>query len=141
MRGARRPFCRAMDTNRWIVAMGATAILGGCATQTAVVKTAAPAPQPAPVKETSAAALVDHAGDSVETAVEVPADAPDEGVPFQNNWIFDRFGPFRRLGGGTGSAAGRRYDVVDIELKNGEKHKVFFDITNNLNNWKPPVQP
>ena len=136
MSGARRPFCRGMDTKAWMVTIAATATLGGCATQPAV-KT--PAPQPAPVKETSAAALVDHAGDSIETAVEVPADAPDEGFHFQNEWIYDHFGTFRRLGGGTGNAAGRRYDIVDIELKNGEKHKVFFDITNNWNNWKPPA--
>jgi hypothetical protein len=121
-----------MDTKRWMVAIGATAILGGCATQPA------PAPQPAPVKETSAAALVDHAGDSIETAVEVPADAPDEGFRFENDWIYDHFGTFRRQGGGTGNAAGRRYDVVDIELKNGEKHKVFFDITENWKRWTPP---
>src|SRR4051794_7322759 len=38
---------------------------------------------------TSAAALADHEGDSPETAVTVPANAPNEGIDFQNNWIYD----------------------------------------------------
>jgi hypothetical protein len=135
MSGARLPFCRGMDTKRWMVAVAATAVLGGCATP--VPKPVVVTPAPAPVA-TPASALVDHAGDSIETAVEVPADAPDEGIRFQNNWMYDHFGTFRRLGGGTGNAAGRRYDVIDIELKNGEKHKVFFDITENWNRWTPP---
>ncbi|HEY2093434.1 MAG TPA: hypothetical protein VGJ81_16275 [Thermoanaerobaculia bacterium] len=124
-----------MDTKRWMVAVAATAVLGGCATTQPSTKT--PTVAPAPV-ETPASALVDHAGDSIETAIAVPADAPEEGFRFQNDWIYDHFGTFRRLGGGTGNAAGRRYDVVDIELKNGEKHKVFFDITENWNRWTPP---
>ena len=42
---------------------------------------AATAPTPPPAKkEVSAAALVDHSGDSVETAVAVPKDAPNEGI-------------------------------------------------------------
>ena len=57
---------------------------------------AAPAPAPAPQREISAADLVDHAGDSPETAVRVPPDSPNEGVDFQNRWIFQHFGRFRR---------------------------------------------
>ena len=103
---------------------------------------AAPAKQPAPQaqpvqKATPAAALADRAGDSVETAVAVPTNAPNEGIDFENNWIYDRFGKFRRRGGGTGTVNGRRYDVVEIELWGGEQKKVFFDITENWKNWKP----
>jgi hypothetical protein len=86
----------------------------------------APAPQP-----TQASELVDHSGDSVETAIAVPADAPDGGVEFENQWIFDRYGRFRRNGGGTGTLEGRRYNVVKIELPSGEKKAVYFDITEN----------
>src|SRR4051794_30667532 len=73
----------------------------------------APKPQPAPATAPitappplakSADALVDHTGDSPETAVMVPADAPNEGIDFQNNWIFDRYGRFRRAGGGIAHA-------------------------------------
>src|SRR5947209_19218813 len=67
----------------------------------------APKPQPAPVAApvaaaapkpvaVSAEALVDHIGDSPETAVVVPTNAPNEGIDFQNNWIYDRYGRFRR---------------------------------------------
>lgn len=96
------------------------------------------APTPPPPKEVPAASLEDRAGDSVETAVDVPADAPGGGVPFENDWIFDRFGRFRRMGGGTGSANGRRYDVVKIELPNGDTKSVYFDITENWKRWSPP---
>jgi hypothetical protein len=87
--------------------------------------------QPTEPAAVSAEALVDHSGDSLMTAIAVPADAPDAGVDFQNNWIFDRYGRFRRTGGGTGSSEGRRYNVVKIELTNGERKTIYFDITEN----------
>jgi hypothetical protein len=114
----------------------------------------APKPQPAPVAApvaaapvaaalkpaaVSAEALVDHTGDSPETAVTVPTDAPNEGIDFQNRWIFDRFGRFRRTGGGIAhageSSASRRYEVVKIELPDHSKHTVYFDITENEKTW------
>lgn len=112
-------------------------LLAACTTQQTAppAATTTTAPPPAPV---SAEALVDHTGDSTGTAVAVPADAPNGGVDFENNWIYDRYGRFRRLGGGTGSLEGRRYNVVDIELANGEKKKVYFDITDLWAKWEPP---
>jgi hypothetical protein len=101
-----------------------------------VAPVAATAPKPAAV---SAEALVDHTGDSPETAVVVPADAPNEGIDFQNRWIFDRFGRFRRTAGGIAHAgegsASRRYEVVKIELPDQSKHTVYFDITENEKTW------
>jgi hypothetical protein len=91
-----------------------------------------------PASVTPAASLVDHLGDSTVTAVAVPADAPDEGVPFENNWIFDRFGRFRKIGGGTGQQEGRRYDVIKFELPDHSEHTVYFDITENWARWTPP---
>jgi hypothetical protein len=106
-----------------------------------------PRPEPAPVPAqskpvtvpapVSAEEMVDHAGDSLETAISVPEDAPNGGFDFENNWIFDQYGRFRRQGGGTGSAAGRRYNVVKIELANGDLKTVYFDITENWNRWSP----
>jgi lipoprotein-anchoring transpeptidase ErfK/SrfK len=110
-------------------------------------------PQPSPAASrpaspvaTPAAALVDHTGDSPETAVSVPADAPNEGIDFQNNWIYDRYGKFRRSGGGiahAGEGAGlRRYEVVKIELPDHSERTVYFDITENEKTWKSsPPQP
>src|SRR6476469_1171524 len=68
-----------------------------------------PAPPPVPAAPAlSASDLRDHEGDSPETAVAVPADAPDDGVRFENEWIFGRVGRFRRLSQGTGVLTGRR---------------------------------
>jgi hypothetical protein len=93
----------------------------------------------APPAAVSASALVDHTGDSPETAVTVPADAPNEGIDFQNNWIFDRYGRFRRQGGGIAHAgeasALRRYEVVKIELADHSERTVYFDITENEKTW------
>jgi hypothetical protein len=116
-------------------------MLAGCAANPpAATAPPPPAPSTAPAP-TPAAALVDHLGDSPETAVEVPADAPNEGVDFENNWIYDRFGRFRRLGGGIARAgegpAERRYNVVKFELPDHSEHTVYFDITENWKRWKP----
>ena len=92
---------------------------------------------PPPPKEVPAAALVDRSGDSVETAISIPADAPNGGIDFENDWIFDRYGRFKRDAGGTGTLNGRRYDVIKIELPGGEKKTVYFDITENWNRWSP----
>jgi len=85
----------------------------------------------------NAEALVDHEGNSPQTAVVVPADAPEGGVVFENQWLIERFGKFERRGGGTGVLEGRRYDVIDIVLPGGEKKKIYFDITENWNSWRP----
>jgi hypothetical protein len=106
-----------------------------------------PAARPAPVtpKETPAAALADHEGDSPETAVPVPAESPNEGIDFQNNWIFDRYGRFRRVKGGIAHAgegsATRRYEVVTFEVPDHSEHTVYFDITENEKTWTPSAVP
>jgi hypothetical protein len=104
---------------------------------------AAPAP-PSPIA-TPASALADHEGDSPETAVTVPADAPNEGIDFQNNWIYDRFGRFHRLGGGIAHAgegsAARRYEVVKFEVPDHTQHTVYFDITENEKTWTRTPRP
>lgn len=86
-----------------------------------------------------AADLADHLGDSPETAVTVPANAPNEGIDFQNKWIYDRFGRFRRMKGGIAHAGEegvvRRYEVVTFELPDHSEHTVYFDITDNMKTW------
>ena len=126
-----------MDTKKWMVTIAAAATLAGCATKPAT-PAPTPVPAPSPSSATPATALVDQAGDSVETAVTVPADAPNGGWNFTNDWIFDRIGKFRRTGGGTGSAGTRRYNVVEVETPKGDHYKFYFDITDNWNRWTPP---
>jgi hypothetical protein len=122
-----------------LAAAALACLANACAPKPQPAPVATPAAAPKPVVATSAAALVDHTGDSPETAVVVPADAPNEGIDFQNNWIFDRFGRFRRAGGGIAHAgegsATRRYEVVKIELADHSERTVYFDITENEKNW------
>jgi hypothetical protein len=114
----------------------------------APASTTAAAPAAAPRAAVSAAALADHEGDSPETAVTIPANAPNEGIDFQNNWIFDHFGRFRRIRGGIAHAgegsAMRRYEVVTFEVPDHTEHTVYFDITENEKTWTntpAPQQP
>jgi len=118
----------------------ATLFTAACATKPAPApQSAPPPPLPAP-KAVSAAELQDLAGQSLETAVEVPADAPNDGYDWENEWIYNRYGRFRRTGGGMGNQGGRKYDEVGIELPDHTMRKVYFDITENWKNWKPPVK-
>ena len=119
-----------------ILAIAAAAV--ACAPKPQPIPVTAPVTAPPPAAK-SAAALVDHTGDSPETAVVVPTDAPNEGIDFQNNWIFDRYGRFRRAGGGIAHAgegsAVRRYEVVKVELPDHSERTVYFDITENEKTW------
>lgn len=121
-------------------------LAAACAAQTqqqqpAVRPTAtAPAslPPAATEKVTPAAALVDHAGDSLETAVPVPANAPNDGIDFENNWIYDRYGRFRRMSWGVGHAGTREIKTIKVELPDHSTRTVFFDVTEIWTSWKPP---
>lgn len=110
---------------------------------------AKPVPQTtaAPVAR-SAADIADHTGDSPETAVVVPVDAPNEGIDFQNQWIFKRYGRFMRLKWGiahTGVEGSQRfYKIITVKLPDESQRKVYFDITEQWKNWKseqPAPQP
>jgi hypothetical protein len=98
-------------------------------------------------KETAAADLSDHLGDSTETAVSVPKDAPNDGLDWMNNWTFDRYGRFRiqkrAIAHAGEGAAERRYRITTIEVPDGSTHTIYFDITENWNAWRPstPVTP
>jgi hypothetical protein len=96
----------------------------------------APAPAPAAVAAPApvpAAALQDRYGDSTETSIPVPI-AGDE-VQFENEWMFDRFGRFRRLKFGVAHQGDRHYDVITIELPDHSEHTVYFDITDLWAKW------
>ena len=120
------------------IILAIAAATAACAPKPQPAAVVAPVTAPPPVAK-SAEALVDHTGDSPETAVMVPADAPNEGIDFQNNWIFDRYGRFRRAGGGIAHAgegsAVRRYEVVKVELADHSERTIYFDITENEKNW------
>lgn len=91
---------------------------------------ATPAPAPAPV---AASALQDRYGDSTETAVPVPVKGDE--VEFENNWMYDRFGRFRRLKFAVAHQNDRHYDLITIELPDHSQHTVYFDITDLWATW------
>ena len=91
----------------------------------------APTPAPAPV---AAAVLQDRYGDSTETAVPVPP-VDGEEVKFENEWMYDRFGRFRRLKFAVAHQNDRHYDVITIELPDHSEHTVYFDITELWAKW------
>ena len=128
---------------RVLVSVMIVALLAGC-------RTASPRPgdkTPLPSGPTAATAArelepqpapEDPIGLSVEGAVLVPKEAPDHGIPFENDWIFDRFGKFRRTFGGLAQKDGRHYDLVKVELWSDHSEKtIYFDITENWNAWTP----
>lgn len=78
-------------------------------------------------------------GGSLATAVSVPVDVDD--IDFELAWISRHYGPFRKTFGGTAVHEGRRYEVIRVELPDKSTHEIFFDITENWNNWKPPTPP
>ena len=87
-------------------------------------------PKAPPPSEVAASALADQLGDSLETAVSVPASAAsDEGALFENRWIYDRYGKFRRQFSGIVSDNGRHYDEIRVELFDHTFKTVYFDIT------------
>jgi lipoprotein-anchoring transpeptidase ErfK/SrfK len=136
--------------HRKLILATIAAAAAACATTPKPTPVSAPAstaaaPAVAPPAAIPAAALADHEGDSPETAVTVPANAPNEGIDFQNNWIYDRYGRFRRAGGGIAHAgegsATRRYEVVKIELADHSERTVYFDITENEKTWTNTPAP
>jgi hypothetical protein len=68
-------------------------------------------------------------GSTVDQAVQVLAVDDNEGARLENEWIFGRFGRFRKKFGALASAEGRHFDVIRFELPDGSEHTVYFDIT------------
>lgn len=127
---------------RIALVVGSLGLLASCATRAVgpATTTAGDAAPVADVKPVPAAALVDPIGTTPEASVEVPKMAPGHGVDFENNWIFDRYGKFRRTFGGVAQKDGRRYDVIKVELWSDHSEKtIYFDITENWNAWTPDM--
>ncbi len=68
-------------------------------------------------------------GSSVENAVVIMADTEEEGVRLENEWIFARYGEFRKTGVGLATVEHRKYDSIRVELPDHTEKEIFFDIT------------
>ena len=88
-----------------------------------------PAAVPPPVPTRTAQPAVVGEGEAVDTAVLVPAQSEEQGVAWENDWIWRRYGRFRKKGVGLATLAGRRLDVVTVELPDGSERTIYFDIT------------
>ena len=57
------------------------------------------------------------------------AGSEKEGVLRENEWIYGRYGKFRKTGVGLATVEPRKYDVVRVELADHSEKEIFFDIT------------
>ena len=91
--------------------------------------------QPRPVSASSPAPVAES--ESLEAAVLVPAGSEQDGIAYENRWIYDHHGRFRRWSGGLASLNGRRYDVITVELSDHTERVLYFDITDFYGREKP----
>jgi hypothetical protein len=68
-------------------------------------------------------------GASLEAAIIAPPMTEREGVAWENDWIYDHYGRFRKKSVGLASREGRRYDVITVELADHTEKVIYFDIT------------
>jgi hypothetical protein len=68
-------------------------------------------------------------GSSIEQAVVVMADSEQAGVRRENEWIFARYGKFRKTGVGLATVEQRKFDAIRVELADHSEKEIFFDIT------------
>jgi hypothetical protein len=128
-----------MISKRW-VCLGFLIAAGGCGSSSHAAAPAAPPTaeaQTAPPVSSSPAVVE---GESLEAAVLVPAGNEEEGIAFENEWIYSHYGRFRKRSGGLASLAGRRFDVVKVELSDHTERTLYFDITDFFGREKPKPQ-
>ena len=87
------------------------------------------APPPPATTPTRAASPGIEEGASVEAAVLVPPMTEREGVEWENRWIYDHYGRFRKKKVALASREGRHYDVITVELGDHTEKVLYFDIT------------
>jgi hypothetical protein len=121
-----------MIAKRW-VCLGLVAAAAGC--RSAARPPIAPA-QVSPSASSSSSGPIAE-GESLEAAVLVPADNEEDGIAWENNWIYEHHGRFRRRSGGLASLNGRRYDVLTVELSDHTERVLYFDITDFYGRQKP----
>ena len=125
-----------MIANRW-VGLGLLASAVACRTASGP-QGARSQPLPPVSSSSSPSSLSAPAeGESLEAAVVVPAGNEQDGIAYENKWIYDHHGRFRRRSGGLASLNGRRYDVITVELSDHTERVLYFDITDFFGREKP----
>jgi hypothetical protein len=121
-----------MIAKRW-VCLGLLAAAAGC--RSAARPPIAPVQVPPSASSSSPGPIAE--GESLEAAVLVPADNEEDGIAWENNWIYEHHGRFRRRSGGLASLNGRRYDVLTVELSDRTERVLYFDVTDFYGRQKP----
>ncbi len=57
------------------------------------------------------------------------AGSEKEGVQRENEWVYGRYGKFRKTGVGLATVEQRKFDVIRVELADHSEKEIFFDIT------------
>jgi hypothetical protein len=106
----------------WIVSLAVAAL--SCASPAPPPASQHPAPAPA-----SPAPAVEE-GSTAEAAVLVEAATEPAGIAWENDWIYRHYGRFRKKSVALAGQAGRKLDVITVELADHTEKVLYFDITN-----------
>lgn len=85
--------------------------------------------EPSEPSRPAAAVPAVEEGATVEAAVLVEATTESAGVEWENDWIWRRYGKFRKKKVQLAGRDGRRFDVVTVELADHSEKILYFDIT------------
>jgi len=99
-----------------------------CGSRPAPPPPVSPTPRPIATAAPASSPGIEE-GASLEAAVIVPPMTEKEGIQWENRWIFDHYGKFRKKTVALAGERGRRYDVIAIELADHTEKVLYFDIT------------
>jgi hypothetical protein len=68
-------------------------------------------------------------GNSPATAIPIRAPNEQTGVKAEYHWLAEHFPGYKRGGQALLNQGGRVYDSIEIITTNGERRKLYFDIT------------
>lgn len=94
-------------------------------------KSPAPPPPPAKLPASFLPVTPYSGGDgtSLANAVVIKAGSDAEGVHLENEWIFHKYGRFRKPFAGMVAQNGHHFDVITAEFPDGTRRTIYFDIT------------
>ena len=99
-----------------------------CGSRPAPAPPASPTPRPIATAAPASSPGIEE-GASLEAAVIAPLMTEKEGVEWENRWILDHYGKFRKKTVALAGAGGRQYDVITVELADHTEKVLYFDIT------------
>lgn len=83
----------------------------------------------ATAKNTSAVAVSGGDGSSFENAIVINATSESKGVDAEYAWLKEHYAGYTNKGQKLSFNQKKPYDIINIELKDGTKKAVYFDIS------------